>query len=65
MDGECARTRRPICEGKGQTAARCDNLSWFLKAEFGAEKAVRMALHPNDLCAGIHGHAQIMATFND
>lgn len=56
-------------EGKGQTAEMMwDNLTWFLRAIIPvAEKAgVRMALHPNDPPVPIsHGHAQIMATFND
>jgi mannonate dehydratase len=56
-------------EGKGQTSPMMwDNLTWFLKAVIPvAEKAgVRMALHPNDPPVPVsHGHAQIMATFND
>jgi mannonate dehydratase len=56
-------------EGKGQTAEMMwDNLTYFLKAVIPvAEKAgVRMALHPNDPPVPVsHGHAQIMATFND
>lgn len=45
-----------------------ENLSYFLKAVIPvAEQAgVRMALHPNDPPIPVsHGHAQIMATFND
>lgn len=44
------------------------NITYFLKAVIPvAEKAgVRMALHPNDPPVPVsHGHAQIMATFND
>jgi mannonate dehydratase len=56
-------------EGNGQTSEMMwDNLTWFLKAVIPvAEKAgVRMALHPNDPPVPVsHGHAQIMATFND
>jgi mannonate dehydratase len=56
-------------EGKGQMAAMMwDNLEYFLKAVIPvAEKAgVRMALHPNDPPVPVsHGHAQIVATFND
>ena len=61
----CHRTRR----GNRQTAEMMwDNLTWFLKAVIPvAEKAgVRMALHPNDPPVPVsHGHAQIVATFND
>jgi len=45
-----------------------ENITWFLKGVIPvAEKAgVRLALHPNDPPIPIaHGHAQIMATFND
>jgi mannonate dehydratase len=45
-----------------------NSLSYFLKAVIPvAEKAgVRMALHPNDPPIPVsHGHAQIMATFED
>jgi mannonate dehydratase len=45
-----------------------DNLAYFLKAVIPvAEKAgVRLALHPNDPPVQVsHGHAQIIATFND
>lgn len=45
-----------------------DNLSYFLKAiiPVAEEAGVRMALHPNDPPIPIaHGHAQIMATFDD
>lgn len=45
-----------------------DNLTYFLKAVIpvAEEAGVRMALHPNDPPIPIaHGHAQIMATFND
>jgi mannonate dehydratase len=45
-----------------------DHLTYFLKAVIPvAEKAgVRLALHPNDPPIPVsHGHAQIMATFND
>jgi mannonate dehydratase len=56
-------------EGKGQTAEMMwENLEYFLKAVIPvAEKAgVRMALHPNDPPVPVsHGHAQIVATFND
>lgn len=56
-------------EGRGQTSEMMwDNLAYFLKAVIPvAEKAgVRMALHPNDPPVPVsHGHAQIMATFND
>ena len=56
-------------EGKGQTSEMMwDNLTYFLKAVIPvAEKAgVRMALHPNDPPVPVsHGHAQIVATFND
>ncbi len=56
-------------EGKGQTAEMMwNNLTWFLRAIIPvADKAgVRMALHPNDPPVPVsHGHAQIMATFND
>ncbi|MEO7960172.1 MAG: mannonate dehydratase, partial [Ginsengibacter sp.] len=55
--------------GTPQTAEMLwSSLSYFLKAVIPvAEKAgVRMALHPNDPPIPIsHGHAQIMATFND
>lgn len=56
-------------EGVPQTAEMLwDHLTYFLKAVIPvAEKAgVRMALHPNDPPVPMtHGHAQIMATFND
>lgn len=56
-------------EGDGQTAEMMwNNLTYFLKAVVPvAEKAgVRMALHPNDPPVPVsHGHAQIVATFND
>ncbi len=56
-------------EGTPLTSAQLwDNLSYFLKAVIPvAEKAgVRMALHPNDPpVPESHGHAQIVATFND
>jgi mannonate dehydratase len=56
-------------EGKGQTAEMMwENITYFLKAIIPvAEKSgVRMALHPNDPPVPFsHGHAQIMATFND
>lgn len=45
-----------------------ENLTYFLKAiiPVAEEAGVRMALHPNDPPIPIaHGHAQIMATFND
>jgi mannonate dehydratase len=45
-----------------------DHLAYFLKAVIPvAEKAgVRLALHPNDPPVQVsHGHAQIIATFND
>lgn len=45
-----------------------ENLTYFLKAVIPvAEKAgVRLALHPNDPPVQVsHGHAQIIATFND
>ena len=45
-----------------------DHLTYFLKAVIPvAEKAgVRLALHPNDPPVQVsHGHAQIIATFND
>src|SRR3546814_201463 len=45
-----------------------DNLTYFLKAVIpvAEEAGVRMALHPNDPPIPLaHGHAQIMATFND
>jgi mannonate dehydratase len=55
--------------GVPQTAEMLWNsLSYFLKAVIPvAEKAgVRMALHPNDPPIPVsHGHAQIMATFED
>jgi mannonate dehydratase len=70
MDYERARNLPPAPgEGKGQTAEiMWDNLTFFLKAVIPvAEKAgVRMALHPNDPPVPFsHGHAQIVATFND
>ena len=70
MDYERGRTLPPDPgEGTGQTSERMwDNLTWFLKAVIPvAEKAgVRMALHPNDPPVPVsHGHAQIVATFND
>jgi mannonate dehydratase len=56
-------------EGEAQTADMLwANITYFLKAVIPvAEKAgVRMALHPNDPPVPVsHGHAQIMATFND
>jgi len=56
-------------EGNGQTTEMMwENLTYFLKAVIPvAEKAgVRMALHPNDPPVPVsHGHAQIIATFND
>jgi mannonate dehydratase len=56
-------------EGSGMTAEKLwDNITYFLKAVIPvAEKAgVRLALHPNDPPVQVsHGHAQIMATFND
>jgi mannonate dehydratase len=56
-------------EGKGQTAEMMwDNLTYFLKAVIpvAAQAGVRMALHPNDPPVPFsHGHAQIIATFND
>ncbi len=56
-------------EGAAQTADMLwANITYFLKAVIPvAEKAgVRMALHPNDPPVPVsHGHAQIMATFND
>ena len=56
-------------EGSGMTADKLwENLEYFLKAVVPvAEKAgVRLALHPNDPPVQVsHGHAQIMATFND
>lgn len=59
----------PVDEGTLMTAdALWENITWFLKAVIPvAEKAgVRLALHPNDPPIPIsHGHAQIMATFND
>jgi len=59
----------PADEGTLMTAdALWENITWFLKAVIPvAEKAgVRLALHPNDPPIPIsHGHAQIMATFND
>jgi mannonate dehydratase len=70
MDYERGRNLPPDTgEGKGQTAEMMwENLTYFLKAVIPvAEKAgVRMALHPNDPPVPFsHGHAQIMATFND
>lgn len=70
MDYERGRTLPPDPgEGNGQTTGMMwDNLTWFLKAVIPvAEKAgVRMALHPNDPPVPVsHGHAQIVATFND
>jgi mannonate dehydratase len=70
MDYERGRTLPPDPgEGTGQTSERMwDNLTWFLKAVIPvADKAgVRMALHPNDPPVPVsHGHAQIVATFND
>ena len=70
MDYERGRTLPPgPGEGNGQTTEMMwDNLTWFLKAVIPvAEKAgVRMALHPNDPPVPVsHGHAQIVATFND
>lgn len=59
----------PPDEGKLMTADELwENLTWFLKGVVPvAEKAgVRLALHPNDPPIPLsHGHAQIMATFND
>lgn len=59
----------PADEGKLMTADELwENLTWFLKGVVPvAEKAgVRLALHPNDPPIPLsHGHAQIMATFND
>lgn len=56
-------------EGKPLTAEELwQNITYFLKAVIPvAEKAgVRMALHPNDPpVPESHGHAQIVATFND
>jgi mannonate dehydratase len=56
-------------EGEAQTADMLwKNITFFLQAVIPvAEKAgVRMALHPNDPPVPVsHGHAQIMATFND
>lgn len=56
-------------EGKPLTSDELwNNLTYFLKAVIPvAEKAgVRMALHPNDPpVPESHGHAQIVATFND
>jgi mannonate dehydratase len=56
-------------DGIPQTAEMLwNNLTYFLKAVIPvAEQAgVRMALHPNDPPIPVsHGHAQIMATFND
>jgi mannonate dehydratase len=56
-------------EGTMQTSEMLwNNITYFLKAVIPvAEKAgVRMALHPNDPPVPVtHGHAQIMATFND
>ena len=55
--------------GSPQTAGMLwENLAYFLKAVIPvAEKAgVRLALHPNDPPVPVsHGHAQIIATFND
>jgi mannonate dehydratase len=70
MDYERGRNLPPAeGEGSGQTAEMMwDNLTYFLKAVIPvAEKSgVRMALHPNDPPVPVsHGHAQIMATFND
>ena len=59
----------PADQGTLMTAeALWENITWFLKAVVPvAEKAgVRLALHPNDPPVPVsHGHAQIMATFND
>jgi len=59
----------PADQGTLMTAeALWENIAWFLKAVVPvAEKAgVRLALHPNDPPVPVsHGHAQIMATFND
>ena len=59
----------PPDEGQLMTAdALWENITWFLKGVIPvAEKAgVRLALHPNDPPIPLsHGHAQIMATFND
>jgi len=56
-------------KGEPQTSEMLwDSLTYFLKAIIPvAEKAgVRMALHPNDPPIPVsHGHAQIMATFDD
>jgi mannonate dehydratase len=70
MDYEHGKNLPPAAgEGEGQTAEMMwDNLTYFLKAVIPvAEKAgVRMALHPNDPPVPVsHGHAQIVATFND
>jgi mannonate dehydratase len=70
MDYERAKNLPPDPgEGKGQTSEMMwDNLTYFLKEVIPvAEKAgVRMALHPNDPPVPVsHGHAQIVATFND
>jgi mannonate dehydratase len=70
MDYERAKNLPPASgEGKGQTAEQMwKNITYFLKEVIPvAEKAgVRMALHPNDPPVPFsHGHAQIVATFND
>jgi mannonate dehydratase len=70
MDYERARNLPPAPgEGNGQSAEQMwANLTYFLKEVIPvAEKAgVRMALHPNDPPVPVsHGHAQIVATFND
>jgi mannonate dehydratase len=70
MDYERAKNLPPDPgEGNGQTSEMMwDNLTYFLKAVIPvAEKVgVRMALHPNDPPVPVsHGHAQIVATFND
>ncbi|CAN5570844.1 hypothetical protein BH23BAC1_BH23BAC1_11020 [soil metagenome] len=55
--------------GTAQTSEMLwDNLTYFLKAVIpvAEQSGVRMALHPNDPPIPVsHGHAQIMATFND
>jgi mannonate dehydratase len=70
MDYERGKDLQPgPSEGKPQTAEMMwNNITWFLKEVIPvAEKAgIRMALHPNDPPVPVsHGHAQIMATFND
>jgi mannonate dehydratase len=70
MDYERGKNLQPAAgEGTALTAEMMwNNITYFLKAVIPvAEKAgVRMALHPNDPPVPFsHGHAQIVATFND